>query len=485
MISSSPTPDRTPSSTQHNVLQPLPTSNISTPVESCDKKKKKNQKPSKVAKTSKKTKGNGKSKTTSKSQECPIFLRKTYLMVDSCETDIACWSEDGETFIVKNPDLFASKVIPQYFKHNNFASFVRQLNFYGFHKVRYSDSLKIDVKAEAETANYWRFHNPNFKRGRTDLLNEIRRGKNAQEEDTSPEQSSPELDALKKEMSQLKDKVTKMTTTLDELSTLMEKVQLNDKLVMEKGTKKRRINEFLESPNISNVEYALNELPSVDSEPVTRGGMNFPMSNRPVRQESMSSSGSGFVNDLMDAYENDEMDSLGLDSDSSYIAPLPPLSIQSPNDEELIFPSSGTTSSLVPEEVYSSGNTQPGKDGLSPDLKKKLNETLSLLPTPMQEMLVEKLVLSITSSDLFKNASQGCSIPCDIVTPIKTESSSVSVDESVSTPLTVVSDENKCGSMSDSELKSAMRVLIAYMAKNGGNTNNAFNKYPSCVSVHA
>ena len=32
------------------------------------------------------------------------------------------------------------------------------------------DSLKIDPKVEAETANFWRFHNPNLKRGTTDLL---------------------------------------------------------------------------------------------------------------------------------------------------------------------------------------------------------------------------------------------------------------------------------------------------------------------------
>jgi hypothetical protein len=33
---------------------------------------------------------------------------------------------DGEMFVVKDPDLFASKVIPQYFDHNKFSSFARQ-----------------------------------------------------------------------------------------------------------------------------------------------------------------------------------------------------------------------------------------------------------------------------------------------------------------------------------------------------------------------
>lgn len=40
-------------------------------------------------------------------------------------------SDDGDMFIVKDPEIFASEVIPQYFDHNKFSSFARQLNFYG------------------------------------------------------------------------------------------------------------------------------------------------------------------------------------------------------------------------------------------------------------------------------------------------------------------------------------------------------------------
>lgn len=48
----------------------------------------------------------------------------------------ASWSETGDSFVVKNTQDFASKVIPCFFKHSNFSSFVRQLNFYGFRKVK-------------------------------------------------------------------------------------------------------------------------------------------------------------------------------------------------------------------------------------------------------------------------------------------------------------------------------------------------------------
>lgn len=40
---------------------------------------------------------------------------------DRDETDLACWTKKGETFVVKNPDVFSSVVIPRFFKRE-FAS---------------------------------------------------------------------------------------------------------------------------------------------------------------------------------------------------------------------------------------------------------------------------------------------------------------------------------------------------------------------------
>ena len=55
-----------------------------------------------------------------------------------------CWGSEGNSFIIRNQTEFAKTLLPYYYKHSNMASFVRQLNMYGFHKVtNYGNTAEI------------------------------------------------------------------------------------------------------------------------------------------------------------------------------------------------------------------------------------------------------------------------------------------------------------------------------------------------------
>lgn len=61
----------------------------------------------------------------------PPFLWKTYDLVDDPSLDpIISWGSSGDSFVVWDPVEFARIILPRNFKHNNFSSFIRQLNTY-------------------------------------------------------------------------------------------------------------------------------------------------------------------------------------------------------------------------------------------------------------------------------------------------------------------------------------------------------------------
>ncbi|OQR83018.1 HSF-type DNA-binding [Achlya hypogyna] len=110
----------------------------------------------------------------------PVFLQKTYDMIQNCPEFIATWSTSGETFIIKRINEFAAEILPRYFKHNNFSSFARQLNFYGFHKVKKEDILLRTRTPNApdaalEAQGWWEFSHPLFVRDEPEKMASIRR----------------------------------------------------------------------------------------------------------------------------------------------------------------------------------------------------------------------------------------------------------------------------------------------------------------------
>lgn len=115
----------------------------------------------------------------------PGFLVKLLDMVN--EGIHIKWNEQGTTFIVTNQDKFAREVLPKYFKHSNFTSFIRQLNMYGFHKL-------MNVKG-----NKSEFQNEYFQRDHPDLLEHVVRRKHATEENLGFKDILLELQQIKRQ----------------------------------------------------------------------------------------------------------------------------------------------------------------------------------------------------------------------------------------------------------------------------------------------
>ncbi|RXK37767.1 hypothetical protein M231_04923 [Tremella mesenterica] len=117
------------------------------------------------------------------------FVGKLYAMLedeDILKTGLIHWSPDGSIFTCPNPTEFAKVVLPRFFKHNNWQSFVRQLNMYSFNKVN-------DVFATTSDPQAWEFRHPLFRRGEPHLLASIKRKStrpnHADKEATSPEEA--------------------------------------------------------------------------------------------------------------------------------------------------------------------------------------------------------------------------------------------------------------------------------------------------------
>lgn len=156
----------------------------------------------------------------------PLFLLKSFSILETANTDIVCWSENGDSFIVLDPERFGSEVIPTHFKHNKFSSFVRQLNFYGFRKVK----GKLNVVGLSEQHS-WEFKHPYFQRGQPELLSEIRRSSLHNEEPPPPvviTQRAPESElvaGLRRHVAQLSQRMDVLEKTVDQMQDTITRYQ--------------------------------------------------------------------------------------------------------------------------------------------------------------------------------------------------------------------------------------------------------------------
>jgi len=176
----------------------------------------------------------------SNNKQIQTFIRKTFEMINECNYEIASWTDDGQRFVVKQPDKFAQEMIPRFFKHNKLSSFVRQLNFYGFRKVQSSARNKVD---EDETREWWEFHHPQFQRGREDLLCDIKRSSHYEETKGGVDGMSP--------TEHVGSAIMELRNEVDQLKYLVQNLQnevkwLNQQSLNPQQPKKRKLYQVAE-----------------------------------------------------------------------------------------------------------------------------------------------------------------------------------------------------------------------------------------------
>mmetsp|Transcript_126076 Transcript_126076/g.177902 ORF Transcript_126076/g.177902 Transcript_126076/m.177902 type:complete len:237 (+) Transcript_126076:15-725(+) len=135
------------------------------------------------------------------------FLTKTYHMIDQCDPSIASWSYGGDSFTVLDVDAFEKNVLPSYFNHSKFSSFIRQLNFYGFQKLRSDPDLQTHTSAV-------RFSHEFFKKGHPELLHKITRA-TAGTKHTEAAQID-QVEALQNQVSSLQEQLQSMEAQMGE-----------------------------------------------------------------------------------------------------------------------------------------------------------------------------------------------------------------------------------------------------------------------------
>ena len=72
-------------------------------------------------------------------------LKLHAILSDNGFEDIITWLPNGHSWRVLDRHIFEKQVIPLYFRHSNYSSFMRQLNGWGFRRVDCGDTYEHEV----------------------------------------------------------------------------------------------------------------------------------------------------------------------------------------------------------------------------------------------------------------------------------------------------------------------------------------------------
>ena len=155
------------------------------------------------------------------------FLSKLYdILNNTAYKEIIYWNKEDGGIIIADINKFSSMILPKYYNHNKYSSFVRQLNLYGFHKskgvIKEGDGYEHDklnknstiedikqILKKNKRKNY--LMNYLYKESKDNFNNNILEQKNYDDENIlnffieQNENSIKNIDELKKEIEKLEN----------------------------------------------------------------------------------------------------------------------------------------------------------------------------------------------------------------------------------------------------------------------------------------
>lgn len=160
----------------------------------------------------------------------PTFPAKMHAILTNPNlNDIVAWAPHGRSWTILKPRAFEVRILPKYFEHSKFSSFVRQANGWGFRRLSSGNDRNT-------------YYHEYFLRGMPWLVKKMRRPKVNEKKSISPEQE-PGFVAISEEF------------PVPDRPLLREILVLQR--IMEKGAKARMpVNWELESPEVAKVMAA-------------------------------------------------------------------------------------------------------------------------------------------------------------------------------------------------------------------------------------
>ena len=170
------------------------------------------------------------------------FLSKLYdILKNNSYSKIIHWDTDGKRVIISDVVNLCNIVLPKFYKHHNYSSFVRQLNLYGFHKskgiTKFGDSYELEAfHSKATKEEISQIVKPNKKM--KNLVEYIKSNQKEESADNDFLSAGSEDDVLKflvekteenaqnslilrKEMDELKKENSKLNNEIKELKSLL------------------------------------------------------------------------------------------------------------------------------------------------------------------------------------------------------------------------------------------------------------------------